>query len=309
MAVLTLPEAAKVARNQGNDLLAYVIEIFAMRSPLLRVMPFQDIVGPGLIYNQEGALPGVAFRNVNEAYTPSVGVINPATEQLKIAGGEVQVDKFINRTMPGARAQQEAMQIKSLADYVQYRLIKGDSSASIKEFDGLQRRIPIGGTQAVSNGSTSGGDALSMAKLDEAIDTTEGATHLLMLKKVRRGMTTYLRGSASIQQTRDEFGRQLTSYAGLPILEADAFGVTAGLDNSEAATGGGTTATSIYVMRLEPGYYSGIQNGGMQVTDLGEMQSTPAFLMRLEWYMAQAIFHPRAVTRLHSILSSAAVVA
>lgn len=310
MAAITLPEAAKLDRQRGNTVRAAVIEIFAQRSPLLRVMPFEDIPGDSLSYDVEGALPGVAFRNVNEAFTPTTAVINPAHEALKIMGGEIQVDTFIQATRPNAAARHQIMQIKAMADKAQYTMIKGDNSANPKEFDGLERRLVIGGAQVIDNSAVDGGGALSIDKLNEAIDATEMPTHLLMLKKTARRITGWTNAAASVSQTRDEYSRPMTSWRGLPILEADAFGSTAALTNTEVSSGGSTaTATSIYVLRLEPGYLAGIQNGAMRISEPGEMHSTPATLKRVQWFLSMYLPHPRADTRLRGILTSTAAVA
>ena len=94
---LTLLEAAK--RHSGDVLRAAIVSIYAQESDILRVLPFDDIAGNALKYNVENALPGIGFRGLNEGYTESTGVINPQVEQLVIAGGDLDVDKFIVRTM------------------------------------------------------------------------------------------------------------------------------------------------------------------------------------------------------------------
>jgi len=64
---LTLVEAAKI--NPGDVLKSAIIEQYARTSDILRVLPFEDIQGNAVKYNQESALPGVGFRGVNEGYT------------------------------------------------------------------------------------------------------------------------------------------------------------------------------------------------------------------------------------------------
>jgi hypothetical protein len=56
------------------------------------------------------------------------------------------------------------------------------------------------------------------------------------------------------------------------------------------------------------GMLTGIQNGGVDVRDLGELQTSPLFRTRVEWYNGVAIYNGRAATRLWSI-SDAAVTA
>ncbi|MGF1957866.1 hypothetical protein ACQUFE_18545, partial [Enterococcus casseliflavus] len=75
-------------------------------------MPFEDIEGNAYAYDKDKVLPGTAFRTVNEAYVESTGVINHATENLVILGGDADVDHYIERTMRSARGVLLADQIR-----------------------------------------------------------------------------------------------------------------------------------------------------------------------------------------------------
>ena len=309
--MLTLAEAAKL--ETGDEHRRAVIELFAQSTPLLGVLPFQDITGNALNYNREEALPGIGFRGVNEAFTESTGVLNPQTEALVIAGGDLDVDRFIVNTMgAGQRAVHEAMKVKALAHQISDSFIKGDAVSNPKQFDGLQARLPTSGSQVVAAGATSGGDALSLAKMDEAIDKVENPTHLFMSKAMRRRFTAAARTTTvggHIDWTTDSFGRQVQTYNGLPILEADSLGSAyATLAFDEANPGGGSAVgTSIYVLSIGPGMLHGIQNEGMSVRDLGELDTKPAFRTRVEWFVSIALFHPRAACRLWGIKDAAIV--
>lgn len=306
---LTLLEAAKNYR--GDTVRSAVIELFAEQTDLLRMLPFENIQGNAYKYSQEEALPGIAFRGVNEAYSESTGVINPATEALVIGGGDIDVDTFIVRTMgEDRRTGQEVLKIKALAQKVANTIIKGDSLSASKEFDGLQVRLT--GNQMVDAGATSGGDALSLLKLDEVIDAVDGANALIMSKAMKRLLNVANRTSTLsgiLMMDKDEFGRPIQRYAGLPILVADSN------DNSydtlafdEANPGGGSSVgTSIYAVRFGDGYLTGIQNGDMRVTDLGEQDAKPVLRTRVEWYLGMVLEHPRAAARLRGIKNAAVV--
>src|SRR3954469_3977170 len=111
---LTLVEAAKI--NSGDVVRSAVIEMFAQESDVLMTLPFENIQGNALKYNREAALPGIAFRGVNESFAESTGVLNPVTEALVIAGGDLDVDRFIIQTQgQGVRATHESMKVKALA--------------------------------------------------------------------------------------------------------------------------------------------------------------------------------------------------
>ena len=303
---LTLIEAAKL--NPGEILRNAVIEMYAGSSDILMNLPFESIEGNALKYNRETAMPGVVFRGVNEAYTASTGVINPLTEALVIAGGDLDVDKFIIDTMgANQRAVHEAMKVRALSLSWTQKFIKGDSSTEPREFDGLQTRIT--GDQKIQAGATANGTALSLAKLDEAIDQTLNATHLIMSKAMARKFSAAARLSTVggyVTYTPDALGRRIMSYNDLPIITVDLDHTgTAILPFTEAATSGTATATSIYVVSMGNDGLVGLQNGTVDVRDLGELQTSPVFRTRVEWYNGIAIFNGRAATRLWSIADSA----
>lgn len=306
---LTLVEAAK---QVSDPVQSAIIEMYARSSAILANLPFDTIQGNALKYNREETLPGIGFRGVNESYTESTGIINPQTEPLVIAGGDLDVDRFILETMGQTqRSVQEAMKVKALALAWTEAFIKGDSETDPRSFDGLQIRLT--GNQLIEAGSTNGGDALSLAKLDELIDTVENPTHLMMSKAMRRRLTAAARLSTvggHIVYELDAFGRKVAYYNDLPIMIVDSDNEgNAILGFTEVGTGGATaTATSIYCVSFEPGHIVGIQNSVMDVRDLGELQTKPALRTRVEWYAGIAMFHGKGAARLRGIKNAAVVV-
>jgi hypothetical protein len=299
---LTLVEASKL--YAGDPLRSAIIELYARSSDILQVLPFDDIQGNAYRYNREQTLPGIGFRGVNEAYTESTGILNPITEPLVIAGGDLDVDKFILDTMgENQRSVHEAMKVKALALKWTETFIKGDQATEPREFDGLQVRCT--GNQLISAGSTSGGAALSLAMLDKLIDQVNDPQYLIMNKTMRRRLSAAARLTTVggyITYTLDAFGRQVTRYNDLPILIADE-------DNegnqilpfTEAASAGNSTACSIYCVSFGEGKLTGLQNGGIDVRDLGEIQTKPAMRTRVEWYNGIAVFHGKSAARLQHI--------
>lgn len=312
--MLTLIEAAK--KNSGEVHRSTIIELFARSTQLLGILPFMDVKGNAYSYNREEALPGIGFRGVNEGYTESTGVLNQQTESLVICGGDLDVDKFILDTMGmGQRGAQENLKIKALAQAISHNFIKGDVSSNPKQFDGLQARLVTSGSQVIvakSGSATSGGDPLQISQLDAAIDQVVEPTHILMNKAMRRRLTTAAKNSSiggDLQWNKDDFGRQVAFYNSLPIIEMDPLdSAYRTLAFDEAGPGGGTTSTSIYVVSIGEGKLHGLQNGDMDVRDLGELESKPSFRTRVEWYLGLGLFHPKAAARVWGI-SNAAVTA
>jgi hypothetical protein len=302
LGAITLLEAAKI--NSGDVVKSAIIQMFAEESDLLRVLQFENIAGNAIKYNREAALPGVAFRGVNESFSESSGVINPLTEALVIAGGDLDVDRFIVVTQgQSVRSTHERMKIKALSDLWTLKFIKGDSTSNPREFDGLQQRLISG--QVISAGATANGAALSISVLDQAIDQVDGATHMIMSKPMRRKFTAAARANimGNLIWAKDELGRRVQVYDDLPILVAYP-NVTSNTDPlafNEAAQSGTATATSIYPIAIAPGKVQGIQNGTMDVRDLGELQAAPVFRTRVEWFNGIMMENGRAACRIRDI--------
>lgn len=305
---LTLIEAAKL--ETGDVLRQSIIQLYAGSSSILGNLPFENISGNAMKYNREGDYPGVGFRGVNEAYTPSTGVLNPITESLVIAGGDLDVDKFILDTMGmNQRAVHEAMKVRALALAWTNKFINGSNQSDPREFDGLQVRTT--GNQVIKAGTSSGGDALSLAIMDQAIDQCLNPTHIIMNKTMARRFSQAARlytVGGYITYDLDQFGQRVLQYNGLPILTVDLDNLgSAILPFTEAAESGSSVATSIYVVSMGNDGLIGLQNGGIDVRDLGELQTAPVMRTRVEWYNGMAVFNGRAVVRLKHIKDAAIV--
>ena len=302
MASLTIVEAAKL--NSGLEHHAAITELYAGSSDILAVLKFQNIAGNALEHNREEALPGTGFRGVNESYSASVGILNPVVDTLKISGGDLDVDRVIVKTQGvEQRAVHEAMKVRSLSLSWTDKFINGDSENDVREFDGLATRIV--GDQLISAGPTVNGAALSLDKMDELIDQVDFPTHIIMNKAMKRKFIKAARTtsvSGNVTQDKDEMGKTIHMYNGLPILTVDLNAESnAILGFDEEAASGTDTATSIYCISIGPGGVMGLQNGGIEVEDLGQLQTEPKFRTRIEWLSGMAIFNGRAAARLQHI--------
>ncbi len=278
--MLTLTEASKLIQN---PLQRGVVETFARTSPVLERLPFMDVNGNAYSYNIEKTLPGIAFRDYNESYTESTGVVNPHTEKLFILGGLSSVDRALVKTQGSVnniRAIHDSMKAKAAALTFTKTFFKGDNGTNATEFDGLEERIT--GDQLLTG-------ELTLAKLDELIDAVVGApTALFMNKATRRNVNALMRAAGQATEVvSDAFGRQIPAYAGLPIgvIEEDKDG------NAILADG------EVYALRFGiQEFVSGLQAGGMEVIDLGLNRTQYETL--IEWICGIAVFHPKAAARL-----------
>ena len=306
--MLTLLEAAK---QFDTDLKRQaVIEMFAGSTELNAVLPFMDLPGGSYSYNQEAKLPSVGFRGINEGYTASVGVINPMTETLKIAGGDLDVDKaLIKMHGAGVRTSQEAMKVKAFGQTITDCFINGDASDGVS-FDGLRRRVTGYQLLEANLDNVGASGALSLATLDEAIDRVQGPTHIIMDGRLRNLLSRAAKSSVGgdLYFGKDDFGRRIAFYNDLPILiTGDNAAGERIIDFNEVGPGATANTTSLYVVSLGDGKVKMLQNGIMEVADLGEVQDKPVMRTRVEWLVGMAIEHGKAVSRVAGITKAAVV--
>jgi len=285
--MLTLLEAAKLTQD---PLAKGVIEIFPRTSPVLERLPFFNVDGMAYKYNVEQTMPGIGFRGINESYTESTGVVNPQVEPLFIGGGWSKVDRVLVKTQGSAndiRAINDSMKAKALALEYTKKFLNGSNATDPNEFDGLKNRLT--GNQVLSMGASDAGDALTLAKLDELIDAVQGAPDCLFMNKtLRRKVNALMRAAGQATETvADAFGRQINAYAGIPIgvIEQDKDGAEIlGFTEPDLDNGDKNVTASIYAVRFGAAeYVSGLQNGGMDVVDMGNPAGSVHYLTDIEW--------------------------
>lgn len=301
---LTLLEMKK---SVEDPLTRAIINEFA-EGDIMRSLPFQNIQGSGVFYNRVASLPGIAFRGINESYSEAVGILNPQSEALRVCGGDLDVDVALVR-MGGAevRTQHERLKVQNIRITWEQKFIKGDSATDPREFDGLQKRVT--GSQLISNSAAGG--ALSLAKLDALISQVDRPTHLIMNRTLRDRLTAASRSTSVggfITFEQDEFGRKVATYGGLPILIDSISNPILPFTETSPDGSSSTACTSVYCVSFGEQMLQGIQNGTIDVRDLGEQNSKPVFRTRVEWLNGFAIFNGYAVARLYGITDTTVAV-
>ena len=288
---LTLLEAQKHAKTPQE--LAVVTELAA--GQLMSVLPFRSIEGNGLFWKREESLPDVGFRNYNGALAESYAEVSQQSESLKLFGGDIKVDRaIVDLEGADAKSYQVQSRVRAMRMAWEALFINGDSNQSPSEFDGLAARIQSGSSQYFANG----GGALDLGKLDEVIDNVDaqgGSKYLIMSKSARRHLSRHARANGQIDITRTEFGYQQLSYAGIPVLELDRDNKNVAILDSNPA------AQDIYCVSFGNDHLTGIQNGGINVRELGESFAQPQLVTRVEWYCGLALINGRAAYRLANV--------
>ena len=291
---LTLDEAAKLSNDM---LLQGVVETIVKDSPILQQLPFIEIVGNGLTYNQEKTLPTIDFYDVGDTWAESTPTFEQKTANLKIMGGDADVDNFLKATRSNLQDLEAAvveLKAKALRDKFEEGFIYGDSSANAKQFDGLRKLIDTttASDQIIAMGAT--GATLTLAKLDELIDAVKGGKPyiLLMSRRSRRKINALVRAAGGmIESDRDKWGNFVQLWDGIPVgvndWILDTHVLTGGV---ETATSGGTCST-IYAFQMGEGALCGLTSPGhLTVEPIGSLETKDASRTRIKWYCSLALF-------------------
>jgi len=291
---LTLAEASKLS----NDvLLQGVVETIVKDSPILQRLPFIEIVGNGLTYNQEKTLPSIDFYDVGDTWVESTPTFEQKTANLKIMGGDADVDNFLKTTRSNIQDLEAAvveLKAKAVRDKFEETFIYGDATANPKQFDGLRKLIDTttAGDQVIAMSDT--GATLTLAKLDELIDAVKGGKPdmLLMSRRSRRKLNALVRAAGGMMETdRDNWGNFIQFWDGVHV------GVNDWLLDTHTVSGGVETGTTggdcsaIYAIQFGEWALCGLTSSGhLTVEPIGSMESKDATRTRVKWYVSLALF-------------------
>lgn len=283
--MITLAEASQQVQD---DLQMGVIDEFRKNNFLLDHLTFDDVVSPTgggatMVYSylRLKTQPTAAFRNVNEEYTPQEVSKEPFYATLKVFGGSFQIDRII-ANLGGAVKEvtlQMQQKIKAAQALFNDTVINGDSAVNAKAFDGLEKALAGSSTEytpaaAIDLSSSSAVDAnykTFLDQLDEFLMGLDGqpsfiAGNLKLIAKIR----ACARRAGAYQITKNDFGSQVESYNGVPLVD---LGAKSGSNDpvvpvEPAKEADGTTdnpkagQTSLYAVRLGMDGFHGISMAG-----------------------------------------------
>ncbi len=106
----------------------------------------------------------------------------------------------------------------------------------------------------------------------------------------------------------DNFGRRVAFYNGIPLIDIGTKADGTLILPQTETQGTATTASSIYVVRYGEDEtdraVTGLTNGGIDVRDLGELETKPVFRTRIEFFCGLGVFGGKAAARLTGVLNA-----
>jgi len=265
--------------------------------PILQQLPFIQIVGNGLTYTKESALPTVDFYDVGDTWVESTPTFSKVTATLKILGGDADVDNFLKSTRSNIQDLETAIieqKAKALRHEFEQQFLYGNEATSPKQFDGIIKLIDTASAsdQVIAMAAT--GATLTLTKVDELIDAIKGGKPdaLLMSRRSRRKLQALARAAGSnLEVGEGKLGEFVQLYNGIPVAVSDwvldTHNVTGSVEDSYTSDADST----IYALQLSEGALCGISSPEMlQVERIGSLETKDASRTRVKWYVSLALF-------------------
>lgn len=236
MAIMTLEELKK---GMSDKIFDQVVDIFLRESEILQVLPFDDCVsavggGSTMKYKyMRKVLPATAqFRKLNGEYTPSMATKQEHEAALAILGGEVQMDRVLNKVAGkwDNMAYQIEEHIKAVVSLFHYTLINGDAvttaATDAPEFEGLDSMLAGTTTEYNANKVL---DLSNIAKLKENADEFYEVLSLLMKSTKADALLMNTSTITKIQtvarilgyktESEEAFGKRVVSMDGIRFMD------------------------------------------------------------------------------------------
>jgi hypothetical protein len=242
-------------------------------------------------------LPDIDFYDVGDTWTESTPTFEQKIANLKIMGGDADVDNFLKATRSNVQdleASVVELKAKALKNKYEDTFIYGDSTGNAKQFDGLRKLINTGASSSQVIAAGAGGATLTLSMLDQLIDAVKGGKPdiLLMSRRSRRKINALVRASGGMMESnRDSWGNFVQYWDGIPIGISDwvldthviAGGVETGIS--------GGACSSIYALQMGEDALCGLTAPGfVTVEPIGSLETKDASRNRIKWYVSLALF-------------------
>ncbi len=321
----TLINLVEYARGLDSAIPSLLIEQFASESDVLRTIGFKTAAQGRNPFAREVELPGLAFRAINEDPEISHGQREEFQDMCYPISGLLEIDRVVtNRYGEGRQIQEMRGQMKRGAAIWTDTFIDGDNATNPKEFSGLKARLVADSTGSIDgsvddsrlmeNGGTSGGDALSLAKMDLASSLVNGLNAILVSRRMLVKFKAAARDpSLTNNQITDDFesdlGRRVTRFAGIPFLTGypPSKNTTFLPFNEVASGGGGAATTSLYFVSFREDGVVGINTQPPEIVDVGVTDRGVQNRDLFEWDCGITIEDFYSALRLQSIKDAAIV--
>jgi hypothetical protein len=254
-------EGDKLRQPEIDRIIAQIREY---KNPLFSNLPRRRGSGDAWYVNRR--TPGstsAQFVGDTDAITEDTGAYTQVTFAYKTIGAKGKVSRRLQaqgRSYTDVLATEIEAKTLDFKDYEDWAYIWGSVSADADQFDGLNTLVS--GSQVVAITTATGGDDLTLEKMDELIDTCAFDPDLLVCSKTGRrklnGLIQANQRYPNVVEIRG--GAKVIAYNDIPLLVSTNITDTMTFSGTDvtASTGGSTSAilaldtTYLWVAELTP---------------------------------------------------------
>lgn len=291
---ITLADAME---NAATDVDYAVIDEFRKSDWFIDAVQFDDAATPGTGggtpsygYTRLVTERGASVRDYNAESVAAKATRTKQTVDCVPLNGSYELDRalaHLGQRTTDEVAFQSQQALKAVRALFNQSLIDGARQTDANGFDGLD--AALAGSDTEVNGGTEGTDVLTVTDWSQAAITDEASaqdaidaldnllslldgdpTAILTNRQGRLRLRSLARRAGYYERTKDDFGRQVESFAGVPFID---LGAKSGSSSPvipvesrdiDGAGGGasGTNLTDIYVVRLGLDGLHGVSQAG-----------------------------------------------
>jgi hypothetical protein len=270
-AVLEDPEVSK--------LVAHLVDY---QNPIRQNLPRKQGAGTAWLLNRRTpATTAAGFVGDTDSISELTSTYARATFNYKTIATQGKITRLaqkIGATFSNILQEEINARVMDFKHYEEWAYINADSTTAT-QFDGLDKQLDVKsaggvGAQVVAQTTAAGGEALTLAKLDEAIDTCSGNPNMIICsKKSKRKLQSLLQAQQRFTNVVEvKGGFKLLAYGDIPVFTSthisdskwfDGTGVTGEtgstsiiyiIDNTETFVGELTPLTVVPLAKVSSQY-------------------------------------------------------
>jgi hypothetical protein len=288
---------------------------------ILNYLPVKDVkvLTPTFTkMTSEGSSSTIGFRAINSAYAEGTMTLTQEAVNLGDIGGDIQIDRvFLQADNYVEGASPEVLQIKAKSALINRKVndtvVNGDRASDPNGFNGLRKWVDSNMVlnitdldSTATNGIAVGPTATATTQntflraLDRLVDYVGNGANacLLMNHHAQWALDWACRERSYLKITEDQYGRKITTYKGLPIMNAgiknavetfpESIGTTNAVLPNSRTFGTSTDCCEVFALR------KGVDDSGIHLLQFRplttevvteHMQQGPAKLIRMSWIL------------------------
>ncbi|HYE58563.1 MAG TPA: hypothetical protein VD948_08660 [Rhodothermales bacterium] len=324
---------AQAALNEKEPLRKGIYQVFWMESNAMAAIPWTTVnrLDVSMMFQKRTSLSKPGWVAIGDSYAESYPELEPKQEQVFKIGRDLKIKKglenlqgqFVDPRVLSVETTMKELAYEFNEAFINGPMINSDGSGNPNALVGIQRRIDdldgqtgLADAKVIVGGDGGNGTAFgptaSSANRHAVLDALNKTLYFIDGKRPDWGfcnstlllaIESAFRREGLFASTRDQYERIVYTYREVPLydigLKADQ---STQIITDTEVQGTSSDCTSLYWGKNGVWTYThGWEKEPLDVRDLGELQTSPQLLTRVDWTLGLANWHPRALSRVAGI--------